>query len=246
MTMAFSPKVRKEMENLIYNFFSLLDPSGNNTTKYKNFFGNMSDQEFKKFFDDFFKDKSSYLTLDVVDYEHTLDIDKCRKASKFLNVPLYETVMLPNINNDGKGNIVTTKVPVPVGYIHMKTVQQMVRKKNSTSTSISSRDSRTGQVTGDDKDVQFSIDETYALMAYNAKACLKEFFSLRADDMEMKNEGYASIRKNGYVSMADLPDDIENKVAINTLDVYMTCMGLKTDIVNDGYILKKNLTKKGE
>ena len=122
----------------------------------------------------------------------------------------------------------------------MKAVQQMVRKKNSTSTTIDMRDPRTGQVTGDDKDAQFSIDENYGLMALNAKSCLKEFLSFRADDMVMKQEAYSAIRKNGYVSLNELTDNVHNKVALNTLNVYLLAMHIKTNIVDSGYLIDLN------
>ena len=45
--MAFSKQVRAEMEEVIYTFFTLIDPSGANTAKYKAFFGKMTDDQFK-------------------------------------------------------------------------------------------------------------------------------------------------------------------------------------------------------
>ncbi|MDY5647008.1 MAG: hypothetical protein SPF22_08410 [Candidatus Onthovivens sp.] len=239
MAMAFSKQTRKKMEDLIFNFFSKLDPSGKNTKKYKDFFGAMSDSQFQSFFNKFFQDKSAYLTLDIVTYEHDLSMKNIEDAAKFLGVPLFETVVFPDIDSEN-GKSITTSFEVPVGYIHMKAMQQMVRKKNSTSVSIDKRDPRTGQVTGDDKDVQFSIDENYGLMAHNAKACLKEFLSVRADDMVMKQEAYSAIRKNGYVSLNELTDNVHNKVALNTLNVYLLAMHIKTNIVDSGYLIDLN------
>ena len=202
------------MEELIYKFFTLLDPTGANTAKYKAFFGKMTDEQFKSFFDKFFKDHSAYLTLDVEAYKNDLQMVNVYKAAKFLNVPLFETVMEPffNKNDDpNSGKISASARKVPVGYIHMKPVQQMVRKKNHTSLSIDQRDPRTGQVSGDDRTVQFSIDENYGLMAHNAKSLLKEFMSVRADDMVMKQEAYADIRKNGYDLSINKYKEVEYK-----------------------------------
>ena len=239
MAMAFSKQTRKKMEDLVFNFFSKLDPSGKNTKKYKDFFGSMSDSQFQSFFNKFFQDKSASLTLAIVTYEHDLSMKNIEDAAKFLGVPLFETVVFPDIDSEN-GKSITTSFEVPVGYIHMKAMQQMVRKKNSTSVSIDKRDPRTGQVTGDDKDVQFSIDENYGLMAHNAKACLKEFLSVRADDMVMKQEAYSAIRKNGYVSLNELTDNVHNKVALNTLNVYLLAMHIKTNIVDSGYLIDLN------
>ena len=239
MAMAFSKQTRRKMEDLIFNFFSKIDPSGKNTKKYKEFFGKMNDSQFQAFFNKFFQDTTSYLTLDIVTYEHDLSMNNIQNAAKFLNVPLFERVVFPDIDSEN-GKAVTTAFEVPVGYIHMKAMQQMARKKNSTSVSVDKRDPRTGQVTGDDKDVQFSIDENYGLMAHNAKACLKEFLSVRADDMVMKQEAYSAIRKNGYVSLNELTDNVHNKVALNTLNVYLLAMHIKTNIVDSGYLIDLN------
>jgi hypothetical protein len=46
--------------------------------------------------------------------------------------------------------------------------------------------------------------------------------------------------------MEDLPDHIENKAALNMLDAYMISMGLKTDLVTDGYLTLKSLKKEKE
>lgn len=242
--MPFTKKLRADMEDLIYKFFTKLDPSGANTAKYKAFFGRMSDDEFKRFFDRFFKDRNMYLTMDVEAYKNDLKVVDCIAAAKVLGVPLFEYVMQPffdTSDKNEKGKVVSSANPVPVGYIHMKPVQQMVRKKNNTSITIDQRDPRTGQVTGDDKSVQFSIDENYGLMAHNATAILKEFMSFRADDMTAKQEAYADIRKNGYVSISDLSDDINNKTALNTMNVYLMAMHIKTDLVDEGYMFSHNL-----
>ena len=242
MSMAFSKAVRKEMENLIYNFFDKLDPTKQNSTRYRDFFSKMTDKEFQKYFDNFFKDPTAYLTYEIIGYECEPIMKNIEAAAKFLGVPLFEYVIQPNIRREGD-KAISTSQKVPVGYIHMKTMQQMVRKKNSSSTKADQRDPRTGQVSGDDKDTQISMEENYSLMAYGADACMKEFMSFRSDDLIAKQEAYTNIRKDGYVSLSDLTDDIDNKTAVNTLDAYITAMHIKSDIVNAGYVLNRNLTR---
>lgn len=117
---------RKKMEKLIYDFFSAIDPSGSNTQKYKTLFEPMSDASFKNYFNGLFKDDKAYLILDIVDYEHTIKMKYIEKAAKVLNIPLYETVFLPHLTMD-KNNVVSTKEPVPVGYINEKRTQQTMK-----------------------------------------------------------------------------------------------------------------------
>lgn len=235
--MAISKATRKQMEETIYSVFDALDPSGITTTRYRDMFKPMSDTQFDNFFKEFFADENLYLTLDTVDYERDLKIENVEKAAKIINVPLFEKVVMPFANGD-KNNPVISKFEVPVGYVHVKRVQQILFKKNSTSTDITQRSALTGQVTGKDKNGRESDNENVALLALNSTAILQEFMGPRADDMVMKQEMYAQIAKKGFVSLEELPNNVENKTTLNTLDVYLMGMGIQSDLVTPGLILK--------
>ena len=184
--------------------------------------------------------ENDYLVLDIVDYERDLKIENVEKAAKLLNVPLFERVVMPYASTD-KDKPSVTKYEVPVGYIHCKRVQQFLRKKNATSTDISMRSAISGQVMGKDKNARDSDLENYALVTLGAEECLREFMGPRADDPVMKNEMYTQIAKNGYVSLNDLTSDVKNKTTLNTIDVFFTGMGIKTDLVTDGLLVKKTI-----
>ena len=238
--MAITPKKRKQMETLIYDVFTALDPSGVNTAKYKTMFSKMSDQQFDTFFKELFKNENRYLILDIVDYEHTVNMDDIEKAAKILDVPLMERVVMPFANGD-KEKPAVTKYEVPVGYLHMKRMQQILSKKNSTSTDISNRSAIVGQVINDDKNARQSDQETFALVALDANDILREFMGPRADDMTMKTQMYSEISRKGFVSMDDLTDNVNNKTTLNTVDMYLCGMGIKTDLITKGLALRKTL-----
>lgn len=231
---------RKLMEKTIYEFFHAIDKSDVNMNYWKNFFSKMSDKEFKSFFDKFFKDHKAYLTLDVVEYEHGIVIEDVERALNYLGVPMFETVVFPHLSIDSNTPI-TSPEEVPVGYIHMKRVQQMARKKSHTSINITRRDARTNQVIDEDKNARASIDETFCLATYGAKYASKELMSARADDMTMKREMYSAIRRDGFVSMEQLTDKIENKTSTNVYDMYLNCMGLTSDLITDGELLTSTI-----
>lgn len=238
--MTITKSTRTEMENLIYTVFDSLDPSGVNSEKYRQMFNKMPDAKFDSFFKEFFNDPDQYFILDTVDYERDLNINNIEKAAKDLNVPLFEKVIMPHVNMD-KASPVVTKFEVPVGYVHKKRVQQMVSKKNTTSTEISARSALTGQVTGRDKNARDSDSENFGLVTLDAQNILREFMGPRADDMVMKAEMYASIAQKDFVSLDSLTNDVNNKTTLNALDVYMIGMGLKSDLVTDGLVFKKTL-----
>ncbi len=103
--MAIDATKRKKMETLIYSVFDKLDPTGTNTSKYKAKFQDMSDAQFDSFFKQFFANDKEYLTLDVVEYERGLDLDKIEAAAKIMGVPLFEDLYMPHLTMD-KNNVV--------------------------------------------------------------------------------------------------------------------------------------------
>ena len=70
---------------------------------------------------------------------------------------------------------------------------------------------------------------------------MREFCGPRADDLVMQNEMLDKIATDGYVDLNALTDKVENKTTLNTLDVYLISMGLKSDLVTEGLLLKKTI-----
>ena len=235
-----TPEKRKEMEEFVYAFYDKLDPTKRNSEKWKAIFASMSDKDFDTFFQKLFADPNAYMTLDIVDYEVTLNMEQVENAAKFLKIPLFEKVAFPHYTMD-KGNIVVTKHEVPVGYAHIKRTQQTVAKKNGLSTSADIRSSTTGQVTGGDKNGRESDLENSMLVSMGMVNVLKELNGPRADDTHMKDEMYTEIGKKGYVSLTDLDSDPKNKTTLNTVNTYLLGMGIISDLVTKGGILRSTI-----
>ena len=233
-------KTRKEMEDLIYRFFNSIDPSGNNLKRYKKLIGDMDDKEFDSFFAKLFDDPKSYLILDMVSYEYEPTIEAAEATAEWMGVQLYDYLACPHMSKDPNRPFVTMR-KVPIGRLHCKRVQQMARKKNTTSTNINQRDGKTNQVVGDSKNSRSSDMENFAMTTYEANYALREFLGPRADDTSMQNEMHSAIYKKGYVDIDELTVDLANKKTLNTLDVYLLCMGFKSDLISKGYVLKGTL-----
>ena len=147
---------------------------------------------------------------------------------------------MPFANGD-KTHPSVTKYEVPVGYLHIKRMQQILSKKNSTSIDVSRRSAITKQVINEDKNARESDQETFGLVALGATDMLRELMGPRADDMVMKKEMYSEISRKGFVSLNELTNNVENKTTLNTVDMYLCGMGIKTDLVTKGLALKKTL-----
>lgn len=226
---------RTTMENLIYDFFNLYDPSGRNTEYYKNKFGAMTDEEFDKFFKVLFKQDFPYITATMVDYENPIEMKNIEKAADFLKVPIFERVVIPYASDD-PNNPIITKHECLVGYLNLKRMQQINFKKLGLSTDTGERNMLTGQVTGHDKNSRNSDAETTSLLTIGAHESLKEFMSARADDMVMKREMNQKIMKDGYVSLQDLTDEPQNKTALNTTAAFFIGSGLATDLISPVFL----------
>lgn len=239
-----TPEKRKKMEKLIYDTFSALDPTKANTEKYQQMFSKMSNVQFDEFFKKLFSSEDNYLILDIADYERNLDMDKVNAAANLLKIPLYEKINMPYLDNN-KENPIQSMYEVPVGYLHIKRMQQMLNKKNSSSTETTSRNMLTGQVTAHDKNARSSDMENFNLVVLDgSKPLMQELMGPRGDDMVMMNEMLQQIAVNGYASLDKMTNKLENKTALNTIDVFFMGVGLKTDLVTKGLVLNSTLNEK--
>lgn len=241
--MSMSKAKRSRMENLVYDVFSELDPSGVNAKKYKDKFDAMSDAQFEKYFRTIFDNEDLYLVLDIVEYtKQTISLDTVIAAAKKLGIPLFERVIFPHMSADPNKPMITP-APCPVGYIHIKRLQQMISKKNTTSIDMSERSMTTGQVTGKSKNGRCSDLEAGLILQYGLNNVLKELYGCRSDDLQMKEQMMNLIQEKGFFSLDELDSDVANKTTLNTIDTYFTGMQLKTDLVTKGLMNIKTLNE---
>lgn len=229
---------RKEIEQLIYDTFDALDPSGANTNKYRTLFSNMDEKEFEKFMKEFLENDNENFTLDIVEYEHELKFEDCERAAEVLGIPLFEYIYMPWLTMDKK-NVIVSKEKCLTGYINTKRTQQFLQKKNGISISNEKRSSITNQVVDDSKNARDSDIEATMLVSLGADKILQEFHGPRSDDMVMKRQMNQSIATRGYVSLDELDNVSINKTTLNAVNTYLLSMMLKSDIVTDSYILPK-------
>ena len=231
-------KNRKYIEDLIYKTFNELDPSGTNTAKYQNILSNLNEKEFEHWMKEFLGDDDENFVLDIVEFEHSLNMNQCEAAAKAINIPLTEYVYMPHLTMD-KNNVVVSKEKCIVGYINIKRTQQTIYKKTSISTSNERTSPLTGQVTGDDENARDSDIEAAMLVGIGAEKILEELHGPRADDHIMKRQMNQSISNKGYVLLDELENVRTNKTTLNTISAFFISMGLFSNLVTDTYILPK-------
>lgn len=221
---------RLKAERLVYQVMDQLDPSGRNSDFWKAEFAKMNDDQFKK-----------YISGNFPFYFQTgafkePSMDQISKALDILKVPLLESVYMPFKYKDANGRPMKTK-PCMVVYIHMKRMKQLLTKKNGMSIDTKTRDMRTGLLTGVDKNGKESDHEFESLAISGLYDTMKEMSRSRADAMEDKSVMNNTIKTTGYVSIKDLPEDINDSLSKNLLSTYFIGAQLMSNLVNQEYMV---------
>lgn len=231
-------KKREEVEILVYKVMDALDPTGSNSTHYKEKFSNMSDAQFTKFLK---------TTFPFRFYERAFEIEPkmedIYKAANVLKVPITEKVSLPYLYESVDGKPVYSKDCLVV-YTNIKKMKQFVTKKNSMSISIDDRDMRTGLLNSDDKNGKMSDREFESLIINGSDNTIKEFSRFKADAMTQKSQALNTINLTGTLTLDDLSSEADEVLSRNMLDAYFIGSQLKTNLITDGYEL--NSTIKGK
>jgi len=243
---AMSSSKRKQIEKTVLEFMSILDTTGKNTERYRKFFESLdSDKNFENWLKYFLSTDKEQFQIQALPFEEP-KIPQIKKAAEYLNVPLEEYLYYQH--DDDKDDPVRTATPVPVGYIHIKRMQQILSKKNNYSFDADKRDAKTGQTIGESKVARLSDHETFALTTISADNALKEFLSARSDHEGNKLQMYKNITQDGYFKLSELENTIGKSTTLNTIDAYLISAGVKTDLVTTGLktleTLKKDLGKK--
>ena len=243
---------RKRITDKILEIVKCIDTKDNyNYKKYKEMFDVMTDKEFG----DFCNWCNDPNDLDMVD--HTIFIQalpfeepplaNIYKALDLLGVPAEECVTF-DINGDGER--VKSRYKVPVGYVHIKRLEQLLSKKNKYSIDNEERSIKTDQVSGESKVGAISDVEAGALLAQGADKIFTELYKGRSSNEKVRNELYKDIALNGYATLENIEnaEDPDTRNALNTFDTYLLSAGIRTDLRTDSlklpYTIKKDLENK--
>ena len=230
MATKLTKKKIEEIKEFIYKGFDIIDKSDTNTDYYKNLFDNMTDEEFEKFLAKKYPFK--FQMKQSVTEPRMADIVK---ACDYTGVPLLEKIYLPYYYKNSKGEPVKT-AKCMVGYQHIKKVQQIVTKKSKWSTSVDNRDMKTGRLLGADKGTAISDREFEGLATLGLYNTMYEFAKPKGDALKAKAAMNNAISTKGFVTQQDIPNDIDDSLSRNYLDVCLMSALFETNLTNvDGY-----------
>lgn len=238
--------VRQDLESDIYELCDDIDPSGKNRKRMKEYLDKMSDTQFTAYMVDFLSNPDINFTFAIDPLESSRTFEDYAKIGKKYNITMSERVYRPYLNMDQE-NPAGCQEETLVFPIEEKRLQQLLHKKNSTSTSISRRNPKTGQVSDADKNAAASDNEMLSFQAQNRIACAVEYAGFRADDQFAKSQAYSMIQKNGSVSLKDLDMDPINRTTIKTMYYFMLGAGIYSNLIEPtGYVAPITLKAKEE
>jgi hypothetical protein len=239
-----TPQKRQKIEKLVLDVVRTLDNSKmQNFKRYEAMFKVMTDEAFEDWANKMGHDLDDTIQMYQLPFEE-MKMTQIKKAADILNVPLEEYVWYRHNNPEG----IRTKMRVPVGYVHIKRVQQLLAKKNKYTLDNEKVGLKSGQVKDDSKVANITDPETFALTAINADQALKEFLGPRADNQGKKIQMYRQIARDGFTTLEDMEGDIAQSTTVNTVNTYLLASGIRSDLVNTtlktNYTIDKQLKEK--
>jgi hypothetical protein len=231
--MPLTPAKRKKIEALVLDVMGTLDATGANAVTYKKQFAGMSAAQFEAWLKDMESDEDRHFYLDVQQFHNEPGLSQIEKAAKLVGVELHQYVYF---NHEGEEY--RSRNRVPVGWMHVRRLQQILAKKTSYSTEAQKRNPLTGQLSGGDAIGRVADEEAYALKTVGAEAVLREVLGPRADNRDKRLEMYHAVERDGFVRYADLKGDSRNQPGLNYMDTILLAAGLKSDLIDTTELLR--------
>lgn len=188
---------RKAVEEKVLFAMDAMDPSGKNTTRYKNFFAKMSDSDFHTWMCNL-RDGKDMIAIYFANLTDKITVDSLRTAAKTLGVKLFERLKL--WDEPTKTWYITPKeymiLEVPVRRFsqfvdHKLCVPQMDKKIDILSGQVMRHYGRAGSI---------SQVEVQALYAKNLKETIKELISIRGGDVVAQADFTRELEETGRAS----------------------------------------------
>lgn len=233
---------RGQIETLLYRTLSLLDPSKVNTEKYRAMFSKMNDAQFSKWVNDLLSNPHANIRCDIEEFDknRSLKYENVEKAAESIGLELYEYVYIPHVSSN-PNRPVRTRTKVLVGNLNIKTVQQLQTKKSTGVVNDLDRDDLTGIAKGESKGGTFSGIENEILIGLNADNVLSEICGVRGDNNIEYENMLEQISESGSCQLKDIKTNALDKPTILKTDLFLKAMGIKTDIVSEGYYNLANI-----
>ena len=189
---------RKEAENYIYKIMDMLDPSGKNTKRYKNWFKNLSDKDFDTYMSNI-RDKKDTLTLYSANITDKANMDNFIACAHKLGIELCQHI---RIYDAPTNTYYTTPNKYLVLQVPVRRFSQFLDHKLSVAESDKRVDILTGQVMKPDKAGSLSQVEVQALYARQLDTTITELMKYRGGDVVAYAEYKRELEEYGRTNVS--------------------------------------------
>lgn len=196
----FSTK-RQKIEKMIYDVVQMIDPSGDNTKRWKDIFGAMNDKQFAEFMGHLEK-KECQLNVVMPNMKKTPKIPDLVKAAEKVGLKLSHRLWLPDRTKPGKKYL--TNESYLILELPIRRAQQEWDKKLQVPSRDTHVDALTGQVILDDRACHLSAPEIQSLSTRRLDKTLQEFVRVRGGDINAYGDFKRQMEEGGSASLATL------------------------------------------
>ena len=177
-----------------------MDPSGDNTKRWKEFLGGMSDTKFGEFME-LIRKKEYQLNLIAPNMKKVLKISDLVNASKVVGLKLAHRLWL---RDKVTGRKYLTNDEHLVLTLPIRRAQQEWDKKLAVPERDKTVDSLSGQVVGPDKACSISAPEIQSLGVRGLKNTMLEVVKVRGGDVTAYGDFKRQMQENGRVTLQSL------------------------------------------
>jgi hypothetical protein len=209
-----------------------LDSTNMNYLMWKERLENMNDKEFDTWMKQIYENPKKYhLFIDTaVKNDDNISYDNIKAIADKYGVKLFEYCFFPHQNPDDPEHPFITATPVPIIFVHVRKLYQMLDRKQTSVSNIDEVNSFTGQVVNGSKAASISDTQTAALTTTGQQNAIREFLTIRADNERGKLKMLAKIEQEGEVNYNDLSVNINDNQSYTFLKVMMRGAGFKMEI----------------
>lgn len=193
-------KKRARIEARILQIMTDMDPSGDNTKRWKEFFKSLSDSKFAEFMENIRK-KEYQLNIVMPNMKKPLTIPNLIKAAKDLNLKIGHRLWL---TDKVTGRKYLTNEEYLCLTLPIRRAQQEWDKKLSVPSRDKSIDSLTGQVMGDDRACSLSAPEIQSLGVRGLKKTMTELVKVRGGDVTAYGDFKRQMQETGHANLETL------------------------------------------
>jgi hypothetical protein len=184
---------RTKIEKYVLEKISQIDPSGTNTTRYKEFFSKLSDDEFHEYMLSI-KHGTQQIYIYAPNMANALTLDNLVKLTDEFGVEIFERIWFKDYNT---GVQYLTPEKYMILTLPIRRARQLLAKKRSLPESDKTIDYLSGQVTKPDKAAALSQIEAQFLISKNLHNTVRELVKYRGGDIHAYSELKQALMEEG-------------------------------------------------